>query len=53
MVYKIREGFWEENKATQMLDSTILCDGSMDLEIAQPPKKGGDSLLAQILLSLC
>lgn len=39
MVYKIREGFGKENKAIQMLDSTIICDGSMDLEIAQPQKR--------------
>lgn len=46
MVYKTREGFGEQNKAIQMLDSTILCDGgSMDLEIAQPGKRR-DSLLS-------
>lgn len=45
MVYKIREGFGEQNKAIQMLDSTILCDGgSIDLEIK--PGKRRDSLLS-------
>lgn len=47
VVYKIREGFGEENKETQMLDSTILCDGSMDLDPAQPGKRQ-DSLLSKI-----
>ena len=45
MVFKIREWFGEQNKAIQMLDSAILCDGSMDLEVAQEVKRR-DSLLS-------